>query len=87
MPNSQLTKERWLEEGLRATEPLISNGDDLTVRQLIALLQGRRGCSSAHFLLKVQCNIAELLLNVTHDLTLSCMKRFTMCQRIFIRPN
>ena len=35
-----LTKERGLEEGLGATEPLISNGDDLSIGQLVALLQG-----------------------------------------------
>merc|ERR1712121_87552 len=34
------TKEGWLEHGLWAPESLVANGDDLTVRKLVALLQG-----------------------------------------------
>merc|ERR1719462_1131552 len=63
--------EGWLEEGLRSTEPLIANGDDLAIGQLIGLLQGGGGSSSGHLLLKVKSNIAELLLDVTDNLTLS----------------
>merc|ERR1712170_21294 len=65
------TQEGWLEESLRAPEPLIANGDDLTVRQLIGLLQGRGGGGGGHLLLEVQGNIAELLLDVTDNLSLS----------------
>merc|ERR1712026_387903 len=65
------TKEGRLEEGLRGTEPLIANGDNLAVRKLIGLLQGGGGSSSGHLLLKVKGNIAELLLDITDDLTLS----------------
>merc|ERR1712106_1087372 len=65
------SKERWLEESLWATETLISNGDDLTVGKLIRLLKGGGGSSSGHFLLEVKSNIAELLLDVTDNLTLS----------------
>ena len=36
----RLTDEGRLEEGLWATEPLVTNGDDLTVGKLVALLQG-----------------------------------------------
>merc|ERR1719384_1152685 len=64
-------KEGRLEEGLRGTEPLIANGDDLAIGKLIGLLQGGRGSSSSHLLLKVKSNIAELLLDVTDNLTLS----------------
>ena len=32
------TQEGWLEKGLGAPEPLVSDGDNLTVGQLIALL-------------------------------------------------
>merc|ERR1719462_659743 len=63
--------EGWLEECLWAAEPLIANGDDLAIRQLIGLLQGGGGSSSGHLLLKVKSNIAELLLDVTDNLTLS----------------
>ena len=34
------TQEGWLEESLGATESLVSDGDDLTVRKLVALLEG-----------------------------------------------
>merc|ERR1712026_205695 len=65
------TKEGRLEEGLRGTEPLIADGDDLAVGKLIGLLKGGGGSSSSHFLLKVKGNIAELLLDVTDNLPLS----------------
>ncbi len=65
------TNERGLEESLGAAETLVSNGDDLAVGQLIGLLQrGGRG-SSSHFILEVQSNVTQLLLNITHNLTLS----------------
>merc|ERR1719507_2551077 len=65
------SKEGRLEESLGAAETLIANGDDLTVGKLIRLLKGGGGSSSGHFLLKVKSNIAELLLDVTDNLTLS----------------
>merc|ERR1719323_63525 len=65
------TQERGLEEGLRGTEPLIANGDDLTVGKLIGFLQGGGGSGGGHFLLEVKGNIAELLLDVTDNLALS----------------
>merc|ERR1712033_139405 len=34
------TQEGWLEQGLWATESLVTDGDDLTVGKLVALLQG-----------------------------------------------
>merc|ERR1719376_1108425 len=65
------SKEGWLEESLRAAETLIANGDDLAVGKLIRLLKGGGGSGSGHFLLEVKGNIAELLLDVTDNLTLS----------------
>merc|ERR1711978_581651 len=65
------TQERGLEEGLRGTEPLIADGDDLTVRKFIRLLKGGGGSGGGHFLLEVKGNIAELLLDVTDNFTLS----------------
>merc|ERR1719223_576130 len=65
------TKEGRLEEGLGATESLITNGDDLTVGKLIGLLKGGGGSSSGHLLLKVQSDVAQLLLDVTDNLALS----------------
>merc|ERR1711894_809234 len=65
------SKEGRLEESLRAAETLIANGDDLAVGKLIRLLKGGGGSSSGHLLLEVKGNIAELLLDVTDNLTLS----------------
>merc|ERR1712102_205564 len=65
------SEEGRLEEGLRGTESFVANGDDLTVGKLIGLLKGGGGSSGGHFLLGMEGNIAELLLDVTDDLTLS----------------
>merc|ERR1712025_1284867 len=65
------TKEAGLEEGLRAPEPLVADGDDLAVGKLVGLLQGGGGCGGGHLLLKVQGNIAQLLLDVPDNLPLS----------------
>merc|ERR1712029_450462 len=65
------SEEGWLEEGLWASESLVSNGDDLTVGKLIGLLKGGGGSSGGHFLLEVKGNVAELLLDVTDNLALS----------------
>merc|ERR1712078_314097 len=64
-------KEGRLEEGLRGTEPLVADGDDLAIGKLIGLLEGGGGSSGGHLLLEVKGNIAELLLDVTDNLTLS----------------
>lgn len=66
----RLTNEGRLEEGLGAAEALIADGDDLPVRQLIALLQGGRGGCCGHLILKIQGHIAQLLLDVSHDFSL-----------------
>merc|ERR1712096_579696 len=65
------SKEGRLEESLWATETFIANGDDLAVGKFIGLLKGGGGSGSGHFLLKVKGNIAELLLDVTDNLTFS----------------
>ncbi|TRY75420.1 hypothetical protein TCAL_16797 [Tigriopus californicus] len=63
-------QERGLEEGLGGAEALVADGDDLAVGQLVGLLQGGGGGGCGHFLLKVQGHVAELLLDVAHDLAL-----------------
>merc|ERR550534_215714 len=65
------SEEGWLEESLWAAETLIANGDDLAVGKFIGLLKGGGCSSSGHLLLEVKSNIAELLLDVTDNLTLS----------------
>jgi len=64
------TDEGWLEEGLWASESLVTDGDDLTVWELVALLEGGGGGGGGHLLLEVERHVAELLLDVSHDLSL-----------------
>merc|ERR1712243_339685 len=64
------SQEAGLEECLGAPEPLVADGDHLVVRKLIGLLQGGGGSSGGHLLLKVQGNVAQLLLDVTDNLAL-----------------
>merc|ERR1712012_575354 len=65
------SEEGRLEEGFGGTEPLVANGDDLTVGKLIGLFEGGGGGSGGHLLLEVKGNIAELFLDVTDNLALS----------------
>ena len=55
---------------LWATETFVSDGDDLTIRQLVRLLESRRRGSGLHLLLKVQGDVGQLLLDVTNDFAL-----------------
>merc|ERR1711970_1307289 len=64
------TNERWLEEGLWASESFVADGDDLTVGKLIRLLERGRAGSGGHLLLKVECDVAKLLLDVSDDFSL-----------------
>ena len=64
------TKEARLEESLGASETLITDGDDLSVGKLIALLERGARCSSLHLLFEVEGNVAEFLLDVTDNFTL-----------------
>jgi len=64
------TDEGWLEEGLGASESLVTNGDDLTVGKFVGLLEGGGGSSGGHFLLEVEGDVAELLLDVSDDFSL-----------------
>ena len=75
---SFLTEDRGLEQSFRGTEtrirtkseeplPFISNGDDLTIGKLIGLLKAGALSGSLDFLLKVESDIAQFLLDVTDD--------------------
>ena len=57
------------EQSLRSTETLVTNGDDLTVRKLVGLLEVGALSSGLELLLKVQSDVAKLLLDVTDDFT------------------
>jgi len=64
------TEDGRLEEGLWSTETLVTDGDDLTIRKLVRLLEGRRLAGGLNLLLEVKGDIAELLLDVTNDFAL-----------------
>lgn len=65
------TQDRWLEKRFRCTETFVTNGNDLSVRKFIRLLQAGRLAGSLDFLFEVEGNVAELLLDITNDFSLS----------------
>ena len=64
------TQEGGLEESFRSPESLVTNSDDLSVRELVRLLEGAGAGSSLHLLIVVKSDVAELLLDVSDDLPL-----------------
>jgi actin-related protein len=67
---SFLTNTRRLEKNFRTPKSLVSDGDDLTVRKLVVLLEFGRFGGLLHFFLVVEGDVGELLLDVTDDFTL-----------------
>ena len=65
------TKNAGLEESLRSTEALVADGDNLTIRQFVGLLEAGALRSGLDLLLEVKGDVAELLLDVTDNFTLS----------------
>merc|ERR1719478_321462 len=65
-----LADERRLEQHLRRAEALVAHGDDVAVRELVRLVDRRRLLRGLHLLVEVEGHVGELLLDVTHDLTL-----------------
>jgi len=65
------TQESRAEHGLGAAETLVADGDDLTIGQLVGLLDGRGGGGGGHLLLEVEGDVAKLLLDVADDLAFS----------------
>jgi hypothetical protein len=64
------TDEGRLEEGLWAPEPFVTDGDDLTVGELVGFFQRGGGSSGGHFLFEVKGDIAEFLFDVPDDFPL-----------------
>ena len=65
-----LTNEGGLEESLRSPESLVSDGDDLSVREFVGLLEGAGAGSGLHLLLEVESDVAEFFLDVSDDFPL-----------------
>ena len=74
-----------MEQRLWATETLVSDGDHLTIGKLVALLQGGGRSSGLHFLFEVERHVAQLLFDITHDLTLSGSREgvAALCQDLY----
>jgi len=70
IPASSRPKNEGWKRDSGATETLVTNGDDLTVGKLVALLEGGGRGSSLHLGIEVEGDVAELLLDVTDDFTL-----------------
>merc|ERR1719310_680624 len=66
-----LANEAGLEEHLGTAEAFASDGDDVTVRQLVGFLLVGTLAGLLHFSVEVQGDKAELLLDVPNDFTLS----------------
>ena len=64
------TQDVRLEQSLGGTETLVANGDDLSVGQLVGLLQAGALGSGLDLLLEVEGDVAKLLLDVTDNFTL-----------------
>jgi hypothetical protein len=64
------TQDRRLEESLRSTESLVTDGDDLTIGKLVGLLQAGALGGSLDLLLEIEGDVAKLLLDVTDDFSL-----------------
>ena len=58
----------------------------LTVGQFIGFLKGGGGSGGGHFLLEVQSDVAQFLLDVTNDFTLSCLTPKNKRKREFPFP-
>merc|ERR1712131_540008 len=63
-------QEDWAEHRLGSSETLVANSHDLTVGQLVGLLDGGGGGGGGHLLLEVESDVAKLLLDVADDLAL-----------------
>jgi hypothetical protein len=62
-----LTEDGGLEQSFGGTETFVTDGDDLTVWKFVGLFETRALSGSLNFLLEIEGNIAQLLLNVTDD--------------------
>lgn len=79
------TNKGWLEQGFGTPEPLVSDRDNLTIRKFVAFFERRWRRCSGHFLFKIECNIAKLLFNVTHNFSFSWKKYLYMIRLIFVK--
>lgn len=65
------TQDARSKQSLRSTETLVADGDDLTVGKFVGLLEAGALGSGLDLLLEVESDVAELLLDVTDNFTLS----------------
>ncbi|KAH3665288.1 hypothetical protein OGATHE_004103 [Ogataea polymorpha] len=61
------SKRTWVEQNFWGSESLITDGDHLSIRQLIGLLDSRRLGRSLQLLVKVKSHVTELLFDVSDN--------------------
>mmetsp|Transcript_88679 Transcript_88679/g.197130 ORF Transcript_88679/g.197130 Transcript_88679/m.197130 type:complete len:230 (-) Transcript_88679:542-1231(-) len=66
-----LADEARLEQHFRAAEALAAHGDDVAVGELVGLLLVRALSGRLHLGVKIKSDVAQLLLNIAHNLALS----------------
>merc|ERR1711966_308988 len=69
--------EAGLEKHFWAAETFASNSNDIAIWKLVSLFLVRALTCCLHLRVKVQCDVRQLLFNITDDFTLSCR-----CERI-----
>jgi hypothetical protein len=60
-----------LEECFGAPEPLVADGDDLSIRKFVTLLEAGALSRKLNLVLEVESDVAELLLDISHHLAFS----------------
>ena len=67
----KLEEDQWVEWERRGgvDKPFIPNGDNLTIRKLVALLESRGLGSSLELLIEIKSDVAQLLFDITNDFT------------------
>merc|ERR1719161_1386261 len=79
-----LTNEAWLKEHLGAPETLASYSDYVAIGKLISFLLVRAFRCFFHLSVEVERDVAQLFLNIAHDLALgSCGERVTTLSEDF----
>merc|ERR1719188_1687758 len=66
------TDKAWLEKNFGAAESFIPDSDDVPIRELVSFFLVGAFSSVLHLSIKVKGNVAELLLDISHNLTLCC---------------
>merc|ERR1719195_2517879 len=65
-----LSDEAWLEEHFGAAETFTADSNNVPIWKFICFFLVRAFSGSFHFGVKIQCNVAQLLFHIPHNLAL-----------------